>query len=95
MPYHLVFTNLPVIEFNADTIGDEPKSPAFFSMVIGERLANGDFFPASSAWLVQNTGVKNMGIEFRGATSQQYPKKSFSLEVRKDDDPTDEQNLVL
>jgi hypothetical protein len=93
--YSLVFTNLPVIELNADTIVDEPKSPGFFSMVTGERLASGDFFPASSAWPVQNTGVKNMGIEFRGSTSQQYPKKSFSLEVRKDDDPTDEQNLVL
>lgn len=93
--YGLVFTNLPVIELNADTIVDEPKSPGFFSLVTGERLVSGDFYPASAAWPAQNTGVKNMGIEFRGDTSQIYPKKSFSLEVRKDDDPTDEQNIVL
>jgi hypothetical protein len=79
--YTLVFTNLTVIELNAAVIVDEPKSPGTF------KLSSPDFG--------QVTGLMNMGIEFRGATSQRYPKKSFSLEIVEDDDPEDERKLVL
>lgn len=79
--YTLVFTNLAVIELSADIIVDEPKNPGTF------RLLSGEFSQA--------TGVMNMGIEFRGSTSQAYPKKSFSLELVKADTPEDELKIKL
>ena len=79
--YTLVFTNLTVIELAADEIVDEPKLPGTF------KLTSPDFG--------QVTGVMLMGVEHRGSTSQRYEKKSFSIEIRKDDDPEDERKLAL
>lgn len=36
-----------------------------------------------------------MGIKVRGKTSRLYPKKSFSLELVKADNPNDEQKIKL
>ncbi len=79
--YTLVFTNLPVIELDAATIVDEPKSPGSFTLNAG-----------TAALSVSETA---MGIEFRGSTSQAFPKKSFGLELVEDDDPDDEKNVPL
>ncbi|MGI9284397.1 MAG: CotH kinase family protein [Pseudomonadales bacterium] len=79
--YTLVFTNLPVIELEAATIVDEPKSPGSFTLNAGTAELS--------------VGKTAMGIEFRGATSQAFPKKSFGLELVEDDDPTDEKNIPL
>ena len=79
--YDLLFTNLPVIALTAPLITDEPKREGTF------QLASGMFN--------QNTGTMKMGIEFRGATSQLYPKKSFSIQIGKDSDWTDERKLKL
>jgi glycosyltransferase involved in cell wall biosynthesis len=68
--YTLLFTNLPVIQFSAARIVDEPKSPGTF------RLMSGQF--------KQDTGFRTMGIEFRGSEiSQTLPKKSLDVEIAK------------
>lgn len=72
---------LPQIDLTASLIVDEPKNPGTFHLTSGEYS--------------QDTGVLDMGIEFRGSTSQIFDKKSFSLELVKADDPTDELKLVL
>lgn len=79
--YTLVFTNLPVIELDAATIVDEPKSPGSFTLNAGTAALS--------------VGKTAMGIEFRGSTSQALPKKSFGLELVEDDDPTDEKKIPL
>ncbi|MEQ1637692.1 MAG: CotH kinase family protein [Methylococcales bacterium] len=65
--YNLVFTNLPVIQLSAAEIVDEPKLPGSF------RLMSGKFN--------QDTGIQNMGIEFRGSTAQAYPKKPYGIKI--------------
>lgn len=72
---------LPVIELTADVIVDEPKNPGTFHLV-------SDNYP-------QDTGILDMGIEFRGGTSQAFEKKSFSIEIVEPDDPDDEMNVTL
>ena len=79
--YDLVFTNLPVIQLSAALITDEPKHEGTF------QLASGAFG--------QETGILKMGIEIRGATSQIYPKKSFSIQLGKNSDWTDELKTSL
>lgn len=79
--YTLVFTNLPIVQLQAALITDEPKREGRM------RLSSGLY--------AQNTGEMKMGIEIRGATSQLYPKKSFSIQIGKDDDWTDERKLSL
>lgn len=79
--YLLVFTNLPVVELEATTIVDEPKSPGTFTLNAGTAALS--------------VGKTAMGIEFRGSTSQVFPKKSLGLELVKDDDPSDEKNVPL
>jgi spore coat protein CotH len=76
--YTLVFNNLPMVVLKADSIVDEPKLPGRFHFISGEYN--------------QELGEYNMGIEFRGQTSQAYPKKSFAVEVRKSDG-IDEKNI--
>ena len=70
--YTLIFTGLPIIKIAADSIVDEPKSPGTFALYSSAEN--------------QNTEVFNIGIEYRGASSQVYPKKSFSLEIGTEDD---------
>lgn len=65
--YTLFFTNLPVIQLDAARIVDEPKLPGNFRLM--------------TAKYQQDTGVLNMGIEFRGNTAQTYPKKPYSIEI--------------
>jgi hypothetical protein len=65
--YTLVFTNLPVIQLKAADIVDEPKLPGTFRLM--------------SAKFNQDTGVQNMGIEYRGNTAQLYPKKPYSIQI--------------
>ena len=79
--YTLVFTKLPVIELEAASIVDEPKSPGSFILNAGTTERS---LPRTA-----------MGIEIRGSTSQAFAKKSFGLELVKDDDPTDEINIAL
>ena len=78
--YTLVFTDVPVVSLVAPTIVDEPKYPGTFS------LASGQFS--------QNVAAGPMGIEFRGETSQQFDKKSFSIELR-EADPLVEREIKL
>ncbi len=78
--YQLYFTNLPIIKMNVDEeIRDTPK-------VIGnfELYAPG-FNSISSA----------VGIEYRGATSQTYPKKSMEIEFYTSTTGDQEQELSL
>jgi hypothetical protein len=79
--YDLIFTNLPIIQLTASLITDEPKREGTF------QLSSGEF--------TQNTATLKMGIETRGSTSQVYPKKSFSIQLGKDSDWTDELKLKL
>ncbi|SJM90543.1 exported hypothetical protein [Crenothrix polyspora] len=73
--YTILFTNLPVIQFIAARIVDEPKSPSTF------RLLSGQF--------KQDTGIRKMGIEFRGSEiSQTLEKKSLDVEIAKATDWT-------
>jgi hypothetical protein len=68
--YTILFTNLPIIQVTAARIVDEPKSPGTF------RLLSGQF--------KQDTGVRKMGIEFRGSEiSQTLAKKSLDVEIAK------------
>jgi len=68
--YTIVFTNLPVIQLTSiESIKDEPKVEGTFRLV-------------SSA---QDIEVMPMGIEIRGATAKSLPKKSYDLELRKND----------
>jgi hypothetical protein len=79
--YEMVFTNLPVIELDAELIVDEPKYPGTFKL--------------TSPLFDQYTGTMSMGIEIRGGSSQAYEKKSYSIELVEDDDPEDERKLAL
>lgn len=79
--YEAAVSVLPVIELNAAVIVDEPKNPGTFQLT-------SDSFSL-------DTEILDMGIEFRGGTSQAFEKKSFSIEIVEPDDPTDEMNVTL
>jgi hypothetical protein len=79
--YTLIFTNLPVLQLNAPRIVDEPKSQGTFRLM--SRRFN------------QDTGVLNMGIEFRGASTQDYIKKSFGVQIGKATDWTQTSDIKL
>lgn len=69
--YKLYLTELPLIHINTDNIiVDEPRVLAHF------RLTEGNGTEVSS----------NIGIEYRGAFSQTYPKKSFRIEFWEGED---------
>lgn len=78
--YQLVFTSTPVIEITAPTIMDEPKKPATFRLMSKEH----------------ETDISEyIGIEFRGRTSQSYPKKAYGITFAKDTYPSDSKKLSL
>lgn len=77
--YELVVTNLPLFEIWAAAIVDEPKLPGIW------RWANGH--------AGVDTGVQNLGIEYRGSTSQAFDKKSFGIETRELQDPEESDNV--
>ncbi len=68
-PYTLYFTDLPLIWIDTPhTIVDEPKVDAVFRMI-----APGEEVP-----------VCDIGVEYRGASSQTFPKKSYRIGFRSD-----------
>ena len=77
--YELVVTNMPLLVMSADNIVDEPKLPGTWRWVNGAAGID--------------TGVQNFAIEFRGASSQAFDKKSFGFETREIDDPSDSDNV--
>ena len=69
----LRFTNLPVIRLESnETIPDEPKVEGYFSL-------------QSDQWH-DYVDRQLMGIEMRGHTALRLPKKSYNVELRKDDE---------
>ncbi|MFK8045336.1 MAG: CotH kinase family protein [Crocinitomicaceae bacterium] len=65
----LVFTNLPTVQIiTKNSVFDEPKTTAKITVNYPE--------------LEKESDVEFIGIEYRGATSQKYPKKSFGFSVR-------------
>ena len=66
--YSLLFTiDQPIIELTAPSIVDELKSPGTFKLTSSE--------------LGQENGVLQMGVEYRGSTSQEFRKKSFTMSL--------------
>lgn len=79
-PVKIYFTDLPLVSINAEeSIVDEPKVPAVFNMW-------------SSGQVVQGYDI---GIEYRGGSSQALPKKSFLIEFRQPGDLDSTMNVEL
>ncbi|WP_089871119.1 CotH kinase family protein [Epilithonimonas hungarica] len=78
--YSLYFTELPLLCIDSDSeISDSPKV-------------------LSKITLVENSGKiteSNAGIEYRGATSQLYPKKSYEIEFWNDTTGDDTKDIAL
>lgn len=78
--YKLYITELPIIHITTEnTIVDEPRVLAHFNMV-------------------ENDGTitdSNIGIEYRGGTSQSYPKKSLRIEFWEAEDDTETKDVSL
>ena len=78
--YSIYFTELPLLYIDTNSeIVDTPKVLSKIS-------------------LVENDGQileSNAGVEYRGATSQNYPKKSLEIEFWKDENGSDTQDLSL
>ncbi len=78
--YDLYFTQLPIINVRSQyTIVDEPKVAAQFTIC----ESNGD------------SQTKTIGIEYRGGSSQAFPKKSFRIEFWTDNTGTDTESVRL
>jgi hypothetical protein len=78
--YSLFFTRLPVVSIkSSDTIVDEPRVHALFT------LTESNGFSLRS----------DIGIEYRGATSQMYPKKSYRIEFTTDSTLNTEKDVRL
>ncbi len=77
--YDLVVTNLPLFEVWAAAIVDEPKLPGAWRWADGQAGID--------------TGVQNLGIEYRGGTSQEFDKKSFGFETRELEFPDESDNV--
>lgn len=78
--YTVYFTQLPIVNINThNQIVDEPRVYAAFSLVD----------------TAGTTTRSAMGIEFRGASSQSLPKKSYELDMWADTLGTDSQDLSL
>ena len=62
----IIFSNLPVVNIDARKIVDEPDEPGVFQL---------------SSYEFAEIGVPaNMGIEFRGSSSQAFTKKQYGLD---------------
>lgn len=78
--YNLYFSQLPIIKMEvADEIKDSPKVYGTFKLYAPGAQ------PVSSV----------MGVEYRGASSQAYPKKSMEVEFYTDETHEDEQDISL
>ena len=71
-------SNLPIVRINTNgaTIVDEPKIPADMGIIY-----NGPQAPNSSNDPLNHYNGK-VGIEIRGQSSQRFPMKSYSFELR-------------
>ena len=76
----VVITHLPILQIFADEIVDEPKLPGMARWVDGDRDID--------------SGLINLGIEFRGVSAQLFEKKPFGLEFRETDSDAG-QNIEL
>ncbi len=78
--YSIYFTELPLLHIETSSeISDTPKVLSRISLLESN-----------------NTVTKsNAGIEYRGATSQNYPKKSFEIEFWNDEEGNETQDLSL
>lgn len=78
--YSIYFTDIPLLYIDTDSeILDSPK--------VSSRIS-----------IVENNGniiESNAGIEYRGATSQLYPKKSFEIEFWNDTTGDDTNDIAL
>jgi hypothetical protein len=84
-------SNLPivVINTNGQQIVDEPKIIADMGIIYkGEGQRNNVNDP-------KNHYQGKIGIEFRGSSSQSYPKKSYGFETRDPQQPTIDVNVSL
>ncbi len=79
--YAFILTILPLIEIKAESIQDEPKSPGIIRITSLEHD--------------EQTGLKNMGIEFRGGTSQNFEKKSYGVEFTEQPNLQDSKSVKL
>ncbi|PIE86482.1 MAG: hypothetical protein CSA05_00180 [Bacteroidia bacterium] len=78
--YKLYFTQLPIVSIDtSEAIVDEPRVYAEFALC----ESNGNF--------IQN----NIGIEYRGGSTQAYPKKSLRIEFWKNKNGDDTKNISL
>ena len=78
--YSLYFTNLPLLDINSDSeISDSPKVLSRIKII----ETNGKITES------------NAGIEYRGATSQLYPKKSYEIEFWNDTIGDDTKDIAL
>jgi hypothetical protein len=72
-----ITSNLPIIAINAPNgIVDEPKRTATISVFNNPNGIN------NNAEGILPSQTYSIGIEYRGSTSQSFPKKPFSLETR-------------
>ena len=73
----LPFSNLPIIKINTggQTIVDEPKRRVTMEFVMD--TTGGNTYPYRSVSKFKGT----IGIEFRGSSSQGFPKKSYGFET--------------
>lgn len=81
--YNLIFTTIPIISIRVGgngTIPDEPKINCNIMFIDPLSRTNGNIMVYSH----------NAGIETRGAYSQRFDKKSYSLEVRNENNEEEE-----
>lgn len=67
--YTLVFTELPIVEISAASIGDDRNDGVIRIIAAQSSLT---------------TGELKTGIKFRGASSRPYPKKPYSVELKRE-----------
>ncbi|MDA3853819.1 MAG: CotH kinase family protein, partial [Bacteroidales bacterium] len=88
-PINFISSNLPIIKINTqgETIVDEPKITATMQII---NNANGINYFADTVF--EYDGY--IGIEIRGFTSQNYDKKSYTVETRNEDGSNNNTELM-
>ena len=75
--YQLIFTRFPILQITANqSILDNPKVAAEFRLNDPDFLENG---------MTQREFISVMGIELRGGSAQNFPKKSYAIELWEED----------
>lgn len=76
-PFPFYSSNLPVIKLstNGSVIQDEPKVPAQIQVIDNGPGQRNDVFQTNYAY------QGPVGVEYRGASSQSFPKKSIGVEI--------------